>query len=163
MARKDIELNEMLKRAVGEPNRLLHGIVEDVDTEECTCTINSGGQIFRRATLRSVASDDIGVVFFPRVNSVVFAIKLPNSSRLHVIAISECESFHIKIDDTEISGNGDGIILKRAGESLKKILSDTFDAIVAMTVTTGVGPSGTPINFADFQSLKNRLNDLLIQ
>lgn len=161
MGRKDAELLEVIKRSVGEPNAFLHGVVKEVDKASCACVLDVGGQLYTSVSLRSVITNDMGVVFYPMVNSVVYANFIPGSKRLVVMAMSEIEAFHIKVEDTEVSGNKDGVVVKRGNESLKSILADTFDAILAMTVTTGVGPSGTPINFAQFQQLKQRLNNLL--
>lgn len=45
--------------------------------------------------------------------------------------------------------------------SLKKTLTQILDAILQLTVTTGVGPSGTPINAQTFTDIKNSLNNYL--
>lgn len=49
------------------------------------------------------------------------------------------------------------------GNTLKSILSDTFDAITALTVPTAFGPSGTPINASQFSAIKARLDNILSQ
>jgi hypothetical protein len=45
--------------------------------------------------------------------------------------------------------------------SLKKTLTQILDAILQLTVTTGVGPSGTPINAQTFTDIKNSLDNYL--
>lgn len=45
--------------------------------------------------------------------------------------------------------------------SLKKTLTQILDAILQLTVTTGVGPSGTPINAQIFTDIKNSLDNYL--
>lgn len=45
--------------------------------------------------------------------------------------------------------------------SLKKTLTQILDAILQLTVTTGVGPSGTPINVQTFTDIKNSLDNYL--
>ena len=45
--------------------------------------------------------------------------------------------------------------------SLKKTLTQILDAILQLTVTTGVGPSGTPINAQTFNDIKNSLDNYL--
>jgi hypothetical protein len=47
------------------------------------------------------------------------------------------------------------------GETLKTKLEALIDAINAITVPTGVGPSGTPINEATFITLKSELTQIL--
>ncbi len=44
------------------------------------------------------------------------------------------------------------------GNDLKQVLSDILDAILALSVPTGTGPSGPPINSASFTSIKNNLD-----
>ena len=45
--------------------------------------------------------------------------------------------------------------------SLKKTLTQILDAILQLTVTTGVGPSGTPINAQTFTDIKISLDNYL--
>ena len=47
------------------------------------------------------------------------------------------------------------------GETLVDLFEQTLDAIGAITVPTGVGPSGIPINKAQFESIKGRLQTAL--
>mgnify|MGYP001123999880 CR=1 FL=1 len=47
------------------------------------------------------------------------------------------------------------------GEKLKGLMEELIDAIKAMTVPTPAGPSGTAINFAQFDAVKGRLQEML--
>lgn len=47
------------------------------------------------------------------------------------------------------------------GDTLKGLLDELIDAINALTVPTGMGPSGTPINAAQFQGIKARWRNFL--
>ena len=49
------------------------------------------------------------------------------------------------------------------GNALKGIIEELIDAIAALTVPTGVGPSGPPVNSAQFTGIKSRLNNILSQ
>lgn len=51
--------------------------------------------------------------------------------------------------------------LKNKDTSLKDILTDLITALTTMTVPTGVGPSGTPINAADFEAVQMEIDKLL--
>ena len=53
------------------------------------------------------------------------------------------------------------MLFRSGGAGLKKTLGELIDAIMKLTVPTGVGPSGTPINAADFVKVKQGLNDYL--
>lgn len=73
---------------------------------------------------------------------------------------SEAHKQSWKLNNTEVILTRDGITIKRSSESLKKIISDLIDKILLLTVTTPNGPSGTPINAADFTAIKQRLPNL---
>lgn len=47
------------------------------------------------------------------------------------------------------------------GDTLKRLLDELLDAIAAMTVGTGTGPSTIPINVVQFQAIKARLQTIL--
>jgi uncharacterized protein involved in type VI secretion and phage assembly len=47
------------------------------------------------------------------------------------------------------------------GTTTKDLISELCDAILALTVSTGMGPSGTPINAAQFAAIKARLQTML--
>ena len=47
------------------------------------------------------------------------------------------------------------------GDSWETIMGELIDAILALIVPTPAGPSGTPINAADFTTIKNKLNSVL--
>jgi hypothetical protein len=47
------------------------------------------------------------------------------------------------------------------GETLVGVLKDLISAITSITVPTAFGPSGTPVNAADFSSIESSLNDIL--
>lgn len=66
----------------------------------------------------------------------------------------------VKVGTTELDITEDGFTVKRGGETLKKLLEDLIDTILAETHPTGTGPSGPPINAADYTAIKTRLPDL---
>jgi phage baseplate assembly protein gpV len=70
------------------------------------------------------------------------------------------KKYDLKLQNTELIMTESGFTIKRSSESLNKILSDLIDKILLLTVTTPVGVSGTPVNFADFQDIKQRLPNL---
>lgn len=76
------------------------------------------------------------------------------------INIKVRKGVNLKINDCEIDID-DKILVKNEKESLKKLVNDLFDAILQLTVTTPVGPSGVPINSPVFTQLKTRFDNLL--
>ena len=59
------------------------------------------------------------------------------------------------------SGGGSGEEKSILGETLKGKLEELIDEINKITVPTGVGPSGTPINAAALESISTGLSDIL--
>lgn len=64
------------------------------------------------------------------------------------------------IGDVELQMSADGFTIKKGGENLKKILDDLLTAMQAETHPTSTGPSGPPVNSADYVSIQNRLPNL---
>lgn len=64
------------------------------------------------------------------------------------------------IGDTDFQISEAGYTIKRGGESLMAILDDLLTAIQAETHTTSTGPSGPPVNIADYVAVQQRLPDI---
>lgn len=64
-------------------------------------------------------------------------------------------------DQSTIKATPTGLTLGKGASGLKKTLSELCDALSRLTVPTGVGPSGVPVNMADFQRIKQELNNYL--
>jgi hypothetical protein len=80
------------------------------------------------------------------------------------IAVYHPQGSYIFINkDGEIQIKAGTVALEKSilGETLKAKLEALIDAINAITVPTGVGPSGTPINAATFTTLKSQLTQIL--
>ena len=108
----------------------------------------------------------------PKVGSYVLCgIIEGKEEEAFVISTSEIEKIIIQFkegDETfEFSEAGFSVILKNGKfdiknnqEDLKGIISDLIDTINQLTVTTGTGPSGTPINAPAFIQIQQRLGNL---
>jgi hypothetical protein len=71
------------------------------------------------------------------------------------------ERLELKIERTLFKIDKEGFLLSRQNDSLQNVLSDLIDAINSITVPTGTGPSGTPINSPSFNNIKLRLQKIL--
>jgi phage baseplate assembly protein V len=69
------------------------------------------------------------------------------------------QRLRVKTGETEFVVAKEGPTVKKGGESLKAILSDLIDAILSETHPTGTGPSGTPINAAQYNDIKTRVSN----
>lgn len=72
----------------------------------------------------------------------------------------ENETTTVKSSD-KISLGNDNYEKAVLGETLKDLLSDMLDKIMALTVSTAMGPSGPPINVTDFATIKAKVDQIL--
>lgn len=88
-------------------------------------------------------------------------VELLKGDKLSVTA--DAESITMKAGQATVKATAGGLTLSKGSSGLKKTLNDLLTAIQSLTVTTGVGPSGPPINIQDFvkvqQELKNYLEE----
>ncbi|NLF42665.1 MAG: hypothetical protein GX587_08215 [Bacteroidales bacterium] len=179
MGRKDNEFIDALKQVLkGDKDAMfIPAKVIDVDKKYAVCEIEVMGLKYSDVSLRSIVSDNTGVILYPELKSEVIVARMPGSNRFFVVKVERVESvkviigttvitadetgFSLLSDKTSVKGTSSALEIKTANENLKSILADMLDAISQITVTTGVGPSGTPVNVMDFTSIKTRLNNLL--
>lgn len=101
-----------------------------------------------------------GIVLFPVKGSYV-VVSFLNPAAAVVVMFSEIDRIKIITQsDIEIEAGGK-IKVKNGSYDLLSAFNDLFAAIAKLTVTTGVGPSGTPINAAEFEQVKQNINKLL--
>ncbi|KAA6327236.1 hypothetical protein EZS27_023761 [termite gut metagenome] len=73
----------------------------------------------------------------------------------------EAEALTLVSDQAAIKITTGGLTLKKGGSGLKNTLNDLLTAIQKLTVPTGVGPSGPPINLADFTKVQQDLSNYM--
>lgn len=100
-----------------------------------------------------LTSGDIAMTFDPD------KIELLKGDKLSVLI--DNESITMKADQATIKATTGGLTFTKGGSGLKKTLNDLLKAIQKLTVTTGVGPSGPPINIADFIKVQQDLPNYL--
>ena len=71
------------------------------------------------------------------------------------------ESMTIQAWQATIKTTTGGLTLTKGSSGLKKTLNDLLAAIQKLTVTTSLGPSGPPINMADFIKVQKELSNYL--
>ncbi|WP_297096370.1 hypothetical protein [uncultured Draconibacterium sp.] len=120
---------------------------------------------------RIANSEQLFVALFSEVDKIILTtgnleltvdadmIELKKGEKLSVLVTEE--ELTINADQSMLKQTAGGFTMVRSGEGLKKILQDLITAITQLTVPTGVGPSGVPINTAAFQAINNRLNNFL--
>lgn len=138
---------ESMRQLVAGKVQSFPATIKAVDHNDGSCEVDTiAGLTFYNVRLRSnIGGDQGGMIVYPAVGSPVIVGRIGNSNQLYVIKY----------------GAADYFTLKTQNESLKQILSDMIDAINQITVPTGTGPSGVPINATAFTAIKERLNKLL--
>lgn len=180
MSRELDEATRMINDRLREAGDLVaYGTIESVDEASRTCNVKVGGIVYEGVLLYAVENKDFkGITPVPKKGSTVLVSRIGASSRRYVEMFSEidkllltiggkmeliidADGIRLKADTTTMQTVSGGFTLTRGGSGLKKTLGDLCDAIGALTVPTGTGPSGIPINKAQFDIIKQDLNNYL--
>lgn len=136
--------------------------VLSVDENAATCEVEDEQGITLYEVRLSSQAGVIGLLLVPVVNSYVLVGDIGNSGTAYaVLQYSELERVKVVTDNTILEVAADGVDVSRNGVDLKTILSDLVTAIKLITVTTPSGNSGTPLNFASFDAVQTKINQLL--
>lgn len=136
------------------------GVVVSVDEAAFTCVIDDGDIEIPAVRLRCVLNGKESHTIFPKVGSYVLAVRIEADAEWMVVAADEIDKYRIVVGDSVFEIK-EGILIKNNDETLKKILTDLCNALLALTVNTGNGPSSTPINAATITAIKARIPNLL--
>lgn len=151
-------IRSAMQRAFRVDNSAIAAEVLAVDDSVMQCRVRlveNPDLVLEGVRLRAVDdAQDQGFVLLPKVGSSVLVAQIRNTSAYYVAMFSE-------VDAARVLLSGGKLRVEKGGESLGKVLDDLISAILALTVTTSVGPSGTPINFLDFQNVAIRLKTIL--
>ena len=132
---------------------LKHGLTEEVSTSELKL---SGINGFEYSTLFGGATFDL--------NSLIpsnFNVNASGSIEMNGYGPTSSLSLYNTIG-ANVTLNPTGLIsIKNNASSLKGIIDKILDSILKLTVTTANGPSGNPINAAEFSAIKVELATLL--
>ena len=75
--------------------------------------------------------------------------------------MADAENCLLQVGESVVKATEKGLTIIKGGAGLKKTLEELINAIMKLTVTTGVGPSGEPINIKEFMKIKQDLNNYL--
>lgn len=107
-----------------------------------------------------IKTNSKGIKFYPKIDSVVIVQRLGTRGEFFITQYSEVEQVVMEVGSTKFDIK-DGVLIKNGTETLKKVLNDLIAEIQKITVPTNVGPSGVPINIAQFTLIKTRVGNLL--
>lgn len=106
----------------------------------------------------------VSLLMKPVVGSNVIVADIGDSGTRHVvIAVSQIENIKVTIDTTSVEITNAGVSISHAGDNLKSIINDLINQIKLITVTSSApgSPTSTPLNFAAFDVITTRVNNLL--
>ncbi len=116
-------------------------------------------------------SSELFVCQFGEVDKIVYTNNdLTFNLNTEKVEVKKGDNISINIDSDKIEVINDqatikitsgGFTISKGNSGVKKTLENLLTAIKALTVTTGVGPSGTPINIADFAAIEQDLTNYL--
>lgn len=137
--------------------------VASVNKSNYSCSVRIVGSdgVMEDVRLKAEFGKSYGVVSIPRKGSYVVVTVMSSAVGAFVSLCSEVEKVEIEVGLLKCVIENDTISVKNNSYSLKKAFDDILDAISKLTVTTGVGPSGTPINIAEFTAVRQKLNNFL--
>ena len=167
--------------AVNEGSRTCTVVMEDIPYENVLLyavenTELKGQVLIHRigstVLVERIANDRYFVAMFSEVAKVLLTIgentivevseecvRIQSGEKTTVTA--DAEKCLLQVGESVVKATEKGLTFIKGGAGLKKTLEELIDAITNLTVTTGVGASGVPINAADFIKIKQGLNDYL--
>lgn len=136
--------------------------IESVNEAERTCVVSDDGIYYEDVLLYAVADSTLkGFCVIPKAGSRVIVSRIGGSSQLYVSMFSQVDKVLLAIEGVDYSVTEGGFTFVRGASGLKKTLEKLCDAIGALTVPTNAGPSGIPVNKAEFDAIKKDLNNYL--
>jgi hypothetical protein len=128
--------------------------------------------------INGVTSMVNGIICQPKDNSIVWVAEVDGEGKYGIIKTSELEKYTLTIGDSIVTvdatkvemlhgaakvliQDADGVQIMKGGSSLKDVFDNLIDEIKLITVPTGTGPSGVPINTATFDVIKDQFDNLI--
>ena len=161
------QIAELIKSIGGfKPFTPIVADVVSVEGESCTVKLSTGLEI---SDIRLKSSINNGADYFlitPSIGSKVWIMTINNDlSDSLVIKIDQIDKWEIKQNGLIflIDGTDGKISIKNNATSLLDVFQDLKDLIGQITVSTGVGPSGTPLppTIASLTAVETKFKNLL--
>ena len=177
------QIREALKALLGDGNSfesaaVLNGIVLTV--KEKSADVEVDGLVYYDVQLQAIA-DGSGKSFlcYPKQNTKCLIANIEHGERYYMLASDEVEKivadiqggkmvldsdgFQYEKGNATFSVNNGKVTIKSGSNSLGDLIDELLTAILSLTVTTTTptNPTSTPINFADFATLKIKFKSLL--
>jgi len=124
--------------------------------------MDSEGVDYFDVRIQATQGEQSGNIAIPAEGSYVLISNIGKDENVYfVVATSALLKSIVKIGDTVIEIDSGGVIIAKGEVELKAVLEELVDAIKLLTVSTAQGPSGPPLNAAQFDLIKTRINMVL--
>lgn len=139
-------VRQLIQQIVGDMwNFPITAKVTQVKGETCSIQISSGLELHGVRLKATVTEKKQKIVLTPRIGSdVIVFSQSGNLNTLFVVQINEVEKIEIIKNDMRVILE-DKVCIEVGGVNLGQTLEKLCEAMKTLTVSTGVGPSGTPL------------------
>jgi hypothetical protein len=181
MGKKDAQIIQGFKnlshQGHNDSSAILYGKVTAV-TGIDTIDVDVDEVVYHAVQLQAIKKGDgNSIVIVPAKGSTVLIANIENGTNYYMVSANKVDKIVGVIGGTEVlidnkgfkvvngsctlQQENNGLSIKVGSVSLGSALDDLCSAITKMTVTTGVGPSGPPINIAEFVAVQTKLKTVL--
>ncbi|MDR3681541.1 MAG: hypothetical protein P4L41_16355 [Flavipsychrobacter sp.] len=161
---------DCIRRLGRRAHELVSGTVVpgSVDITTYTCQVHlshmqPGDAPLSNVMLSAVSENGNGTISIPADGSNVIVGSMDGPGEYFIVQCSNLAKQITTIGNTVLTITPAGYNVVCGSESLTKILTDLLTAISNLTVETPSGNSSVPVNLTDFNDIKTRLSNLLIQ
>lgn len=140
------DVRRLIQQIVGDMRNLpIQGEVTAVNGETCNVRIASGLELKEVRLKATITNSKQKVLSTPTIGSSVLMLSVgSNLDNLVVIAIDAVDKVEI-VNDAVTVVVDDKVSVEVGGVKLADTLANLCETIKTLTVSTGVGPSGTPL------------------
>lgn len=157
-----MNIKEALQKLVESGNELYAKIAEviAVDSEAKTCDVKPIDGTSEIVDVFLNLDETTGQFREPVIGALICVVFITKETAV-AVNFSELKQHNVKIKETEFTIDENGFLLKKADESLAKLMDDLLKEILKMKFTTNTGSTITLVNSPEFKVIQNRFKTLL--
>ena len=139
------------------------GIISNVRTDTMLVDVTISGQLFQDVPLKVLVGTQPTIIEVPSDQSpCLVCLRNADFTTPQILMIQNVDSYLLNIGKVNYTITSSGFKLVNDSSGLKNTLKNLINAILALTVPTGTGPSGVPINASTFNNILTDLDKYLI-
>lgn len=122
MGKTDEDIRQALLRSTKGKQVTVLAEVKAVDSTKRTCDIDDDGVVLYGIRLQSITEGSTGLTLYPKVGSMVLCLRVEDSDDYMVVHASEIEKAEVKIQNTTMVIDGNGVVFN--GGSVGSVKAD---------------------------------------